>query len=166
MRAVDRLPGDGGQARHGAPAHIRAGQRDPPQFGEIGQRLKPEGQRVGQRAAMIGPFDQHDAVAHRLVQTQFDQLVGMAQAIQVRVPDFGPLGVVIGLDQRKGGAGHVLGHVALAGADKGAGEMGLAGADRALQRDHVAGFHDRRHHPRQTGGQIGIGMVKRGKQGP
>jgi len=81
----------------------------------------------------------------------------MRQAVEIGVPDLESR--FVGLHQRIGRRGDVLGHPKRV--DQGPGKGGLAGADRPFQQQHVAGPDAPRHAPRQRVGGVGVGQRDR-----
>ena len=89
----------------------------------------------------LAPLDQHHRLAvEDLVEPQRGGFLGAIQAVQIDVVH---AAFAVFMDQREGGAGHVLGFRRAQAADDALGQRGLARAEVADQQHHRA-FRQRR----------------------
>lgn len=95
-------------------------------------------QPVGRQAVagLARPFDQHDPVVERHIETDLVQFIGAFDPVEIEMRDRAEVSLVR-LHNGEGRAGHILDDARRA--QEGAGEFGLAGAEIAPERKAVAG---------------------------
>src|SRR5712671_1200595 len=114
-------------------------ERDPPSVWPIAERQGDFEAALGQqRAEPLGPFDQRDARAERILDAELPGFLRGKQPIEVEMP-YGRRITLVDLEEREGRARDLFFGIA-ARANEGARKGGLACAEISLEADDVCGL--------------------------